>query len=66
MSDLDRLIKDALGGIQGKQPNPYMDIAEHLAMMHNAFVTVGFTHDEAYEVASNILLEQLSQITGKK
>lgn len=60
--DFDKLVRKALNELsttKSDTTNPYLAMAEQTAMMYNAFTTVGFSHEEAYELASNILLMQV-------
>lgn len=62
-NDFDKLVRKALKDLsdpnKDNNNNPYIEMAEQTAMMFNAFSTVGFSHEEAYELASNILLMQV-------
>ena len=65
--ELGRLIKKAIGEIpKANRPNPYIEMAEQCAMMYNAFAAVGFSSDQCYELASNILLLQVEAATSQE
>ena len=63
MDPFDKLVRKALKDLSDPNKerisNPYIEMAEQAALMFNAFSAVGFSHEEAYELASNILLIQV-------
>lgn len=63
MDQFDKLVRKALKDLRDpdkeRTGNPYIEMAEQAALMFNAFSAVGFSHEEAYELASNILLIQV-------
>lgn len=63
MDPFDKLVRKALKDLGDPNKectrNPYIEMAEQAALMFNAFSAVGFSHEEAYELSSNILLMQV-------
>lgn len=60
---LNRLVNEAISGMQPSNANQHTEIARMLRDMHNAFMNVGFDNDEAFTLVVTILEAQMAMAT---